>query len=297
MGRRAISTETSITAIIKTFERPEKLRTLLASIRQFYPTLPVVVVDDSQEPLTYIADAHTTYIHTEYDIGVSEGRNRAVAQVKTPYTLLLDDDYVMTRQTRLETFLNILQTTPFRLVAGEVHDFGKKRLAFCGTFQKQDDVLSLHQHAHHGVLNGYPVYDFVIQFFLAETSLLQTIGWNPSLKTLDHEEFFWRLHQAGVQVTATPRVSINHFPDYKQHANNAAFYKKRRERIAHFTQIAFSLMGVKEFRHMGSPYRGLSWFTSTLRLYARNPRNNGLMGRLIRYAIRLKRKMVGGYEL
>lgn len=86
----------TITAVIKTFERPERVVALHSSIRQYYPNLAIIIVDDSSAPIAYDWDEYTTYIFTEYDIGLSEGRNRAVDQVKTLYTLILDDDFVFT---------------------------------------------------------------------------------------------------------------------------------------------------------------------------------------------------------
>ena len=65
--------ERLVTALVKTFERPHILRRLVASIKRLYPTLPIVVVDDSREPSS-LAEVHT--IPMPYDSGISAGRNR-----------------------------------------------------------------------------------------------------------------------------------------------------------------------------------------------------------------------------
>ena len=39
--------ERDITILVKTYEREDSLNRLVASIRRFYPRIPVLVVDDS----------------------------------------------------------------------------------------------------------------------------------------------------------------------------------------------------------------------------------------------------------
>lgn len=74
-----------MTFIIHTFKRPDCLSRLLESIKEYYPNTPVIVYDDS-----------------EFDRGLSWGRNHLVSQVKTKYFLLLDDDFVFTNETKIE---------------------------------------------------------------------------------------------------------------------------------------------------------------------------------------------------
>ena len=40
----------SVTAVVKTFERPKEFKRLIKSIRQFYPDMHIIVVDDSRKP-------------------------------------------------------------------------------------------------------------------------------------------------------------------------------------------------------------------------------------------------------
>jgi len=48
-----------LTVVVKTFQRPDALRRLLASIRRFAPSLPVYVVDDSEQPLEPLPEGVT----------------------------------------------------------------------------------------------------------------------------------------------------------------------------------------------------------------------------------------------
>ena len=97
---------TKLTAIIKTFERPETLKRLLSSIKRTYPKMQVIVADDSKIPLYY--EGVETLI-LPYDSGVSLGRQRALEAVKTPYVLLLDDDFIFYHDTKLEAAMQKME--------------------------------------------------------------------------------------------------------------------------------------------------------------------------------------------
>lgn len=81
----------SITAIIKTVERPYAVKRLVKSIRRRYPSLKAIVVDDSRE-LTILNDVYM--ITMPYNTGILAGRNQALDEATTLYFLLLDDDFV-----------------------------------------------------------------------------------------------------------------------------------------------------------------------------------------------------------
>lgn len=249
----------AVTAIIKTFERPERPLRLLKSIRQYYPDLPVIIIDDSSQPLAHPWDAQTTYVFTEYDIGLSEGRNRAVDRVTTPYTLILDDDFLFTADTKLEKFLNVLETTPYQLVGGRVMDWGRKRLIFRGLMYVQDNILYFDTYRKGPILSGFPQYDFVLNFFLASTEMLRTLRWDSELKIREHEDFFWRLKRAGILLTELPAVSIAHYPTEEgsaQARTQPEYQQKRFERLQHFHQLACQKIGVRAFRPLGARYFG-----------------------------------------
>ena len=100
-----------VTAVIKTFERPESLELLVTSIKKHFPELRILVGDDSFEP--HPRDSFTQdnvqYIRFPKEIGVSAGRNALLDQVETPYFLLLDDDLELCADTRLDRLRDIVQ--------------------------------------------------------------------------------------------------------------------------------------------------------------------------------------------
>jgi glycosyltransferase involved in cell wall biosynthesis len=101
--------KTHLTVLIKTFERPTVLKRLVTSVKERYPYLRIIVVDDSNSPCQ-INGVET--IIMPYDSGVSAGRNQGLFHVKTKYILILDDDFVFYRHTNLESVISIMEKIP-----------------------------------------------------------------------------------------------------------------------------------------------------------------------------------------
>lgn len=104
------------TIIIKTFERIDSAKRLLNSIFKYYPDIQVVVSDDSaeakrhkQEVLKKWPNKNLVYLDLPYDVGLSAGRNLAVAQVKTKYFVLCDDDFIFGPRTDLRRLKDTLE--------------------------------------------------------------------------------------------------------------------------------------------------------------------------------------------
>ena len=123
--KRAKAKMEDITILIKTFERPTNLRRLLKSIFSYYPDVKVVIADDSQDPernkrsiMELWPDKNIEYILLPYDIGVSEGRNRAWRRIKTMYFAVCDDDFVFDHRTNLPLMRQNLEEYEVDMVCG-----------------------------------------------------------------------------------------------------------------------------------------------------------------------------------
>ncbi len=210
---------TKLTAIIKTFERPETLQRLLSSLRRCYPDMHVIVADDSHEPQK--PDGVETII-LPYDSGVSAGRQKALDAVKTPYVLLLDDDFIFYADTKLEEALNILEREPvIDIMGGEVVNLPSFKAA-----DYRD--ARLHPTTRTSLvppgtlLESLPVYDKIPNFYIARTERLKLVGWDHRIKRLDHADFFTRAK--GILVTVmNKRFKILH----AQTPHNLPYMKKR----------------------------------------------------------------------
>ncbi len=187
---------TKLTAIIKTFERPKTLKRLLSSLWRCYPHMHVIVADDSRKPQKH--DGAETII-LPYDSGVSAGRQKALDAVKTPYVLLLDDDFIFYTETKLEEALNILEHEPaIDIMGGEVVNLPSfKAAGYRDARLHPTDKASLIPPGT--LLSGLPVYDKIPNFYIARTERLKLVGWDTRIKRLDHADFFTRAK--GILVT------------------------------------------------------------------------------------------------
>jgi Glycosyl transferase family 2 len=180
-----------VTALVKTFERPKILRRLLASIERLYPTLTIIVVDDSRMPVR-LEDVKT--ITMPYDSGISAGRNEGLRHVATKYVLLLDDDVVFSRHTRLGPALALMERYPeIDIMGGQLIElpFLKAR----GFPEEADAIFTTDARPVVPLgssVGGLTVCAKVPNFFLARRDRLALVPWDPQLKRLEHSDFFTR---------------------------------------------------------------------------------------------------------
>ncbi|XP_069662221.1 beta-1,4 N-acetylgalactosaminyltransferase 1 [Haliaeetus albicilla] len=185
-----------VTIATKTFLRYDKLRGLIASIRRFYPSVTIVVADDSQRPEP-LQGPHLEHYLMPFGKGWFAGRNLAVSQVTTKYVLWVDDDFIFTPRTRLEKLVDVLEKTSLDLVGGAVREITgytttyRQRLSVRGG-GAGGDCLRTRPGFHHR-LAGFPacvVTDGVVNFFLARTDKVRQVGFDPRLRRVAHLEFF-----------------------------------------------------------------------------------------------------------
>ena len=228
-GPAGADVERDVTVLVKTFERPDCLERLVSSVRRFYPRIPVLVVDDSAEPLDPVPAGITRYVHFPYDsLGLSEGRNLGLKQVETPYVLLTDDDLVFGRRTDLQKMLRTLQTTTFDLVSCRWMDHdpwrsvrrGIRRME--GTADIVDGVFVRRLGYPSAWVDGLPAYDVVQNFFVASVERLGEDPWDRRLRLMEQNEFFLSLKERGLLCTSLPDVLVYHYPQLPP-----AYYPRR----------------------------------------------------------------------
>nr|XP_042111147.1 beta-1,4 N-acetylgalactosaminyltransferase 2 isoform X2 [Ovis aries] len=170
----------------KTFLRPHKLKTMLQSIRVYYPDLTVIVADDSKEPLE-INDSYVEYYTMPYGKGWFAGRNLAISQVTTKYVLWVDDDFLFNDKTKIEVLVDVLEKTELDVVGGSVLGNVFQFKLFL-EHSKNGDCLH-RRTGSFGPLDGFPncvVTSGVVNFFLAHTERLQRVGFDPRLHRVAH---------------------------------------------------------------------------------------------------------------
>lgn len=205
----------NITIGIKTYERPEHTRRLIASIRHFYPDIPIVVADDSAVVKEQRSELLNWYI-LPYDSGLSVGRNFIVDRANTPYVLILDDDFLFCANTELEKMYTHLEKHNADIVTGRVINVSDKLTSTPKhNVRPLESMLCINE----DTLHMYPVKpsqtdpfkcDYGYNFIMARTDTLRQVRWDPDLKLAEHTDFFIRVKQAGLTVHCHPSVVIRH---------------------------------------------------------------------------------------
>lgn len=231
-----------VTIIIKymSIYRSKQVATLVRSIRMFYPGVKIIVGDDTvnRSPTeipysipVWANDALTKLILLPEDCGLSEGRNILVRTVKTKFFVLLDDDFIMTRYSKLEELLGVLLFNKEVILVGGGLSKGETlktngqlfesygldatldSFSKTATFKASTSPLDSH---------GCRRVDSTFNFFMAETDAIRKAPWNPKLKINEHEAFFLQIKLLGKHIVECPVVHIYH--DNK-HKNRKAYYE------------------------------------------------------------------------
>ena len=245
--------EPKITIIVKTIFRPKCLLRLCQSIRRFYKTIPIIVVDDSYIsifPTDTLEYGNFVYSKLPFDSGVSVGRNHGIKIAKTPYVLIVDDDFVFTEDTKIELLFDFLENNPdYGLICAGYSDRG----LFTGRFYRTEDGIEIEE-----VLDNPKDKNIVLEqlekdifrsergqnFFLARTHVLREVPWDDNLKTNEHTEHFYRISQNRIPVAIHSKVFVFH-DGGKECDQNQDFYSIFRGR--NFNNFIFQKYKVQNF--------------------------------------------------
>jgi GT2 family glycosyltransferase len=209
----ATSDTSKLTAIIRTFDRPQALKRLVKSIRKFHPTMKVLVADDGIEAAS-CKQADCFRLPSEK--GQAAAHNALLARVRTPYFLLLDDRAELHRDSQLTTLLDLVSSDRLDIAAGSLVSSQTKFWFF--TKRKPIAEHALLEIAGDRVAliagsrsqgDGFWWCDLVGNYFIARTDRVRAMGgWDPELRDDAREEFFFRAHRHGIRVGIQSASSI-----------------------------------------------------------------------------------------
>ncbi len=221
-----------LTAMIKTFERPRVLSRLVTSIKRTYPDLNMIVVDDSRKPRPLPG---VEWISLPFDSGVSAGRSEGLSRVKTPYMLLLDDDFIFYSRTGLRAALNEMTKYPqIDIMGGAVVNLPFLKVA---DYRRAGLFLTVKEPVRRpgSYIGPFPVYNKVPNFYIARTERLRLVDWDPQIKRIDHADFFTRargilttVYNNRLRCLHAKTPFDRHYMSYREDIKNDALILRRR---------------------------------------------------------------------
>ena len=183
--------EQNVTFIYKSFNRQKLAKRCYSVIKAYYPKVRVIIADDSQEPLQIaeLSDGDLI-LHLPFNSGLSRGLIAALAEVKTPFTMRLDDDELLTPASNIHGQLRFLQAhNEVDLVGLQAKHHNPERGAAAYSRIRMNRRLIMPAGTD---IDGREVVYKTPNVFLARTNSLLKVGYDPNIRVIDHHEFFYR---------------------------------------------------------------------------------------------------------
>jgi hypothetical protein len=240
-----------VTIVATTFERPRCVFQLLTSIRRFYPAIPVLVCDNSPQPLFENGAALSpaiTWLTPPPGLGhtVGAGRNHLIEHVRTKYFFLADDDHVFNAHTDLQAMYRFLERRGYDLVGGcqGKDDYGT------AVFEQRGDVVYQHFYRHHGLIEpGVVRCDRVSNTYLARTEAVRQVRWEHRVYANEHAEFFLRATRQGLKIAQMAGVYVDHKRDCERATGllGRVFgrFLPHRDRAYHRLMVGANVFGIR----------------------------------------------------
>jgi glycosyltransferase involved in cell wall biosynthesis len=217
-----------VTALIVSFRRFDCLRETIDSIYYLYPSLKILVVDNSgsgkedNEDYWYcIKHPQVTWIDAEFDAGLARCRNIGISNIDTEYVLYTDDDDALHPSSSIEDAIRVLNETGASLVSGIlVKDkmasmwISQIDLNLYNKTREAKDIVEINVLNDKKLLNWlyteksrlpYIKSDKYLNIFVARTSMLKKYPWNNRLKISgEHYAHIVTLKQNSVASVYSP---------------------------------------------------------------------------------------------
>jgi len=227
----------NLSFIFTTIARDNCARRLIDSALEFYPKLKILIADQNEptEEMETFYRARGVEVHwVPFDFGVSAGRALLARNVKTPFLVFGDDDYVFTSRTRFAPVVEYLKARPdVAIVTGTwVDNFEGKDGRIYREHRRYEthmyrDVLNRglvaipidHVKPRVDVFDGEIFYqcDLGLNWAMTRTSFFddERFLWDSQFKTNgEHENFFLQIKEfGGGRVMFYPFMECDHRPE------------------------------------------------------------------------------------
>src|SRR5262249_1993455 len=144
---------------------------------------------------------------------VTAGRNLLIDRTDRPFLLLLDDDFCLTADTKVDRLFQRLQSAPcLDVVAGACIDVvgnGRQPRISGGTMELEGDTLLIDTAGWRDRNTG--LRDYVPQFALIRREVFNDVRWEGGIGG-EHYDFCLQLQRSRWKVAQDLDVQIDHYP-------------------------------------------------------------------------------------
>lgn len=213
-----------VTALVKTFLRDQSLFHCVHTLKGTYPDLRVIVADDGHcsdsKESALAAFGVERYLRLRWNRGVTEGRNALIDACRTPFCLILDDDFGFDQRCHVDRLRTLMAVAD--IAAGRVLQVGAQGYVKPGEWLDYGGQLRGPMHGNFQHLRAKPLYvshqgvryapqDVVLNYFVANLEQLRRVRWDENMRSHpEHEDFFMRAKIAGLRVVQSPDAMVLH---------------------------------------------------------------------------------------
>lgn len=250
------------TFIFKSFERQNMAKRLYKNIQSYYPGVRVIIADDSSKPLK-LQGENLEVIQLPFNSGLSYGLNRALERVQTPFVIRMDDDELLTPNTKFHEHLQFLMGHPEVDLVGVLacNLLRRKPLAELAEMYFKQPMSNAPKKLLIPHLTKIDEQKIVVgktpNVFIARTDKIKEIGYDDNIRMIDHNEFFYR--------AAGNMVSVLDTTSYVLHTHNPfdSHYQKYRSDY----QGDLEYIRAKQGRTVSTKYNIKEKFLEAFRAY------------------------------
>ncbi len=192
-----------------------------------------------------IASIHAYYPHARVDTqdtrgNLSWGRNQLVSRCTTPYFFLLEEDMELTRHTKVEAMQEMLAACPkLAGLGGGMLDIKYRRGRYCAANFRTDGVHGIVDSLEKDDQHEFIWCEFIYNWGLFRTDVLQTHPWDERLAMSEHDEFFVRMRRDTDYRFGCSRCVVRH----KRMREDEEYRKAKMQRTFRYRETRDELLG------------------------------------------------------
>ncbi|HUG92884.1 MAG TPA: glycosyltransferase [Planctomycetaceae bacterium] len=238
-----------VTFGITAFERPRLLEQLVASILARYPGARIMVADNGRRKARL--PARVKALDLPFDSGLSRARNALVENLETEFLLLLEEDFLFTDETRIESLFEVLRhDDEVGVAGGALRGPTGRVVAYSMDLESFRRTLFVRETAHRVRVTPsgtpYRLCDMIWNFALFRREMLHQHRWDERLKLGEHTPYYHQVKLTGRwRVACCPSVVCSHLS-----GGRSGEYTRHRQRARKFFESYLRDQGFDSYQRL-----------------------------------------------